>query len=1057
MNSSIATLSDEAQRQLEQAVRRFENAWRCGNRPVLEAELPTDPAARRLLLTELVPTDLEYRLRAGEAARIEDYLQRFPELGRDSVLLELIAWEWRLRQQGDRRASLREYTARFPHLAPDVLQARLQSSSAADTVFENTGGEGPRRVGKYLLLKEVGRGSSGVVYRAHDPELNRTVAVKVLRHGEPATPLARARFLREARSAAQLTHPGIVTVYEAGEACGCWYLALEFIAGPTLAGRLRQSRPPFLQSAELVARVAEALDFAHRQGIVHRDVKPSNILLDTDEARPDGLGNPKLTDFGLAKGSADSLVTRTGDALGTPAYMAPEQARGEAHRVDGRADIYSLGVVLYELLTGAPPFQGSVAAVARQVLEDEPLPPRRVNERIPRDLETVCLKALAKDPAGRYPTAAAFADDLRRYLCRQPVQARPIGAVRRLGRWCRRQPWLAALSAALFLAVVVGFGLVYGQWRRAERNLAAATAERSRAAALFQRAHQAVLELAQVRDDPLLAEVTELRPLHKRLTRSVAAYYEQLLQEAVAEPALRAEVATAYSRLGRLYAENQQRSQARAAYERALVLWEEVVRLHPGVTAYRQEQATAWYALGTVQEPRTKALKAFAQAQELYRRLLEEEGASAEIRIGLAKAYLSRAFKLSDAHRARQAAEEAAQARELLDALFPGSNLDTGSLRALAAGYSRLASLQERLGNEDGARGSLERGCVLLEEFVRREPLLTAAQGELASCYGRLAAKQGAAGQATAMRHTQQKAFELLRDVVRLTPATPEGRQRLAEHVRPWAETRKWLGISQRDCGDLAGAAATHRQTRDYLAGLLAEHPDVADLQFWTAYHTCYLARALAENNREEEAIAIYREAARLFQSLVPSPINRMEYWNARSYCCHRLADELLEARRPAEALPYFETALALRRYIASRQPNNLGPRSGLVVSWLYYGEALEQVGRLDAARQAYGEALRHQRRICAAAMSAGDRRRLAICCLHLARAERTAGQTAAAVALALEARSLGQTNALLLFQSARELAGCAAVDGGAEYLSLARETHNQAVRALCRTILPYL
>jgi WD40 repeat protein len=320
-------------------------------------------------------------------------------------------------------------------------------------------------VAGYEILGELGRGGMGVVYRARQVGLNRLVALKMILAGSHAGADDLARFRAEAEAVAALQHPNIVQIHEVGERDGLPYFSLELVEGGSLADRLNGTPWPARPAAELVAALARAMQYAHSRGVVHRDLKPANVLLATLQAAP------KITDFGLAK-QLDSAVgrTRTGAILGTPSYMAPEQAGGPRKEVGPPADVYALGAILYELLTGRPPFRAETPLdTILQVLDTEPVPPSRLQPTVARDLETICLKCLQKEPRRRYASAGELADDLQRFLEDRPILARPTTAWERLTKWARRRPAVAALTLVSAITATVAFALVTWLWRDAER------------------------------------------------------------------------------------------------------------------------------------------------------------------------------------------------------------------------------------------------------------------------------------------------------------------------------------------------------------------------------------------------------------------------------------------------------------------------------------------------------------------------------------------------------------------------------------------------------------
>ncbi|PYL88437.1 MAG: hypothetical protein DMF14_16690 [Verrucomicrobia bacterium] len=326
----------------------------------------------------------------------------------------------------------------------------------------------------YELLKEIGRGGQGVVYRARQKSLNRTVALKVIGGGHWDREAHLRRFRLEAEAAASLNHPFIVPIHEIRERDGCCYFSMNLIEGGQLDEAVKRQVISIRRAVELIAKLARTVHYAHENGILHRDIKPGNVLLDKE-------GEPHLTDFGLARlVETEGSVTRTTEMLGTPSYMAPEQANGNAE-VTAAADIYGLGAVLYQLLTGAPPFVGrSTYETVRLLLETDPRQPRLLNPKVDRDLSTICLKCLEKDPQRRYLSALALVEDLERWLRHEPIQARRTGFVTRGSKWLRRKPAIAVSVASLVaLIAVLAIVIWNGELFRQPPSNAAVVSERS--------------------------------------------------------------------------------------------------------------------------------------------------------------------------------------------------------------------------------------------------------------------------------------------------------------------------------------------------------------------------------------------------------------------------------------------------------------------------------------------------------------------------------------------------------------------------------------------------
>jgi tetratricopeptide (TPR) repeat protein len=496
----------------------------------------------------------------------------------------------------------------------------------------------------YEILGELGRGGMGVVYKARQVALDRPVALKVILGAAHAGPDQLARFRAEATAAARLQHPNIVQVFEVGDHAGSPFFSLELVEGGTLADQLHGEPQPPRAAAELVRTLARAVEHAHTRGVVHRDLKPANVLMASGGREPpdrDTLGGSrpplaealKIADFGLAKQQAnDSRLTQSGAIIGTPSYMAPEQAAGEGAMVGPAADVYALGAILYECLTGRPPFRAAtIVDTVYQVRHDDPIPPSRLQPKLPRDLETVCLKCLAKKPEQRYPSAAALADDLDRFLNGEPVRARPTSAVVKGWKWARRHPARAVVLFILAVPLPALLAVMSFLWadarsarKAAEEDRAAAIEARNRTDRERERAqgylHNALGTMEKVIDrvgDGPLARIPQAQEERAAILNDALAFYESLLRLDSTDPTVRFETAQAYHLVARLSSLAGRVDQSEASSRHAIELLTALIAEHADRPEYRDELAKNQMFLGHARVLRADydhGLEAYRQA-----------------------------------------------------------------------------------------------------------------------------------------------------------------------------------------------------------------------------------------------------------------------------------------------------------------------------------------------------------------------------------------------------------------------------------------------------------
>jgi serine/threonine protein kinase len=938
-----------------------------------------EPAPAALL--EKLCGDQRRRWQAGERIPAEAYVRQHPGLESEPQhVLELVYNEVLLREESGEEPRLEEYVRRFPRFVPQLkplFEVHRALASGGPLEPGGTGGPGATppetgvpaarpgpALGDYAILAELGRGGMGVVYEARQLSLNRVVALKMILGGQLASGADVQRFRAEAEAAANLDHPHIVPVYEVGEQDGRHYFSMKLVQGISLAQAV--NRGPWAvgrqgaerRAARVVEAVARAVHYAHQRGILHRDLKPANILLDEQ-------GQPHVTDFGLARRvEGGSSLTPSGAIVGTPGYMAPEQASGRKGGMSTACDVYSLGAILYELLTGGPPFRGETPlATLRLVQERQPQRPRAVNARVSRDLETICLKCLHKEPQQRYATANDLADDLSRYLAGEPIRGRPVGPAERLWWWCRRRPLVAGLSAALVLMCGLGFGGVLWQWRRAEGQRAVADGQRRLAEENSRQAQQAVDDYFTKVSESKLLKVPGFQPLRKELLETALAYYQRFLEERGADPLLQAETAAAHARVAQItgmigspaeaLAEYQKarvlyerladadpgrsefrhalarihddsatllqsmdgrRAEAAASARRALALREAIARENPGNTDYQHSVAVSHLNLGNLLS-RTgryaEALRSYEQARAAFAPIAKPGQAYGNW--GLAKTYHAIGFAHSRLGQYPEALRSCERARALFETVARLDPGDTAFPSDLAYTCTFLGDLHASgFRRPDQALSCYERARTLLTKLVEENPEVTEYRQRLALCWLTIGEQYKTARPAEALRACEE-ARGLLDKLTRTGSATPD-----IQDLRAGCYTN--IGELQHDTGAYAAAAASHERARDIRQRLVSLNPDCMEYRNNLAVTFHHLGEARWHLGRREESLACYRQAAEHQRQafLLAPQVPQLRLSLSTLY--RKLARRQRELRRPAEAAA---TAL-LRRQLWPRHPDEL-------------------------------------------------------------------------------------------------------------------------------------
>jgi tetratricopeptide (TPR) repeat protein len=811
-----------------------------------------------------------------------------------------------------------------PPVPSKLLEGMLRDRGKASTEVEG-----------YEILGELGRGGMGMVYKARQAGLNRLVALKMIRAGVHANPMDLYRFQREAEAVAQLRHPNIVQIFEVGDANGIPFFSLEYVEGGSLQQQLDGKARPPRPTAALVATLARAMDFAHKQGIIHRDLKPANILLTAD-------GAPKITDFGLAKKLEESEVgqTGTGAILGTPTYMAPEQAKGKHRLIGPPADIYALGAILYDLLTGRPPFKGETIMDTLMMVQNvEPVPPTRLQPHVPRDLETICLKCLQKEPARRYGTALELAEDLDSFTNGRPIKARKVSAAERSWMWAKRRPAAAALVLVSLLALLAlgAGGWVFAQ-READRALVAellkidaveardlAVQEQKRAETNLYRAFDSGDQLfLRISQEALLNQPAMEQVRRDLLLRSLA-FYQGFLQDYSNNRNVLYDLGRAQRRVGGIYEKLDDPRKALTHYGEAERVFERLAKANPGRPEYLHDEARARIDRAIVLhqlERFDEAEKEHDRAASILDNLIVQAGPVPDYLGDLAASHISRAALLHLSKRNEDAIAYYKRAVSLLEGLTPIS--DDAAVRVKLAGALNNLGILIHPSDRLAARGLYERVLTTLEAEPKEASHAAQFQRELARAHLNLGAGYRQENKNPQAESEYNRADAILQLLTKRFPFTAE-----YQHLH---------ALTQKNLGELYAALRQPEKERaaDTLAytllkALYQNSPNNPTYAADLARVATELGFALGPTREPKKVLELWEEAASLWKGLFAKHPNEPGFLVAQGKCLLNRGQLYGREGKTANALREYEKAIGLYKTLGSKFPAEKGHR----VDWI--------------------------------------------------------------------------------------------------------------------------